>query len=156
MFSPPVLPPTLFAERPPVGEVPDAQAFIITTPSEAFIDAELTAVQEFVADGGGIVLIGAAAPPTARANLNAVADALCLDLQLNTGRVVDSADNVGDAPAIPTTSNLDRWFRLFASYTGDTKYKRARGGPGRPGCHVGRPGQKNGHERGHEHGHGRW
>ncbi len=133
----------------------DAQALIVTTPSEAFTDAELTAVQEFVADGGGVILVGAAAPLSARANLNAVADALCSDLRLNTGQVVDTTNNVGDDLVIPTTSNFDRWFRLFDSYTGETKYKGARGGPGRPGCHVGGRGQKNGRARNHKHQHSR-
>lgn len=133
----------------------DARTLIITTPSEAFTDAELTAVQEFVADGGGVVLVGAAAPPAARANLNAIADALCSDLRLNTGQVIDPTNNVGDDPMIPTTSTFDRWFRLFDSYTGETKYKGARGGPGRPGCHTSGRGQKNGRGRNHKHQHGR-
>jgi hypothetical protein len=71
------------------------------------------------------------------------------------GQVVDPTNNVGDDPAIPTTSNFDRWFRLFDSYTGETKYKGPRGGPGRPGCRIGRRGQKNSHGRNPERSHSR-
>jgi endonuclease YncB( thermonuclease family) len=116
----------------------EARAIVVTTPVEAFSDGEIDAVEEFVADGGGVVFMGASAPTDARGNLNAIARALCSDLQLNTGRVVDPESNLADDPSVPVTSNFDDWFRLFDSYTGKTKFKGARGGPGRPGCQENR------------------
>ena len=134
----------------------EARALVITTPVEAFTADELDAVQEFVADGGGVVLVGAAAPADARRNLDAIADALCSDLRLNTGQVVDPEANLNTDPSVLTTSNFDQWFRLFGSYTGDTKFKGARGGPGRPGCHVdGRGNPKSGRGKSNKRGHGR-
>jgi endonuclease YncB( thermonuclease family) len=112
----------------------EARAIVVTTPVEAFADGEIAALDEFVADGGGVLLMGAGAPTDARENLNAIAEALCSDLQLNTGRVTDSENGLGGDPSLPVTSNFDEWFRLFGKYTGETKYKGARGGPGRPGC----------------------
>ena len=112
----------------------EARAIVVTTPIEAFSDGEIAAVEEFVAGGGGVVLMGAAAPTDARGNLNAIAEALCSDLRLNTGRVLDPESNLADDPSLPVTSNFDDWFRLFDSYSGETKFKGARGGPGRPGC----------------------
>ena len=134
----------------------EARALVVTTPVEAFTEDELDAVQEFVADDGGVVLVGAAAPADARRNLDVIADALCSDLRLNTGQVVDPEANLNANPSVLTTSSFDQWFRLFGSYTGDTKFKGARGGPGRPGCHVdgrGRPGAGRGN--GNKHGRGR-
>jgi hypothetical protein len=112
----------------------EARAIVVTTPAEAFSDSEIAALEEFVADGDGVLLMGAAAPTDARENLNTISEALCSDLQLNTGRVTDSENDLGGDPSLPVTSNLDEWFRLFGSYTSETKYKGARGGPGRPGC----------------------
>jgi endonuclease YncB( thermonuclease family) len=134
----------------------EARALVITTPVEAFTDDELDAVQEFVADGGGVVLVGAAAPADARRNLDAIADALCSDLRLNTGQVVNPEANLNTDPSVLTTSNFDQWFRLFGGYTGDTKFKGARGGPGRPGCHAdGRGKPKSGRGKSNKRGHGR-
>jgi len=116
----------------------EARAIVVTIPVEAFSDGEIDAVEEFVADGGGVVFMGASVPTDARGNLNAVARALCSDLQLNTGCVVDPESNLADDPSVPVTSNFDDWFRLFDSYTSKMKFKGARGGPGRPGCQENR------------------
>ena len=78
--------------------------------------------------------MGAAVPIDARRNLNAISEALCSDLQLNTGRIVDPSSNLAGDPSIPVTANFDEWFRLFGSYTGETNFTGARGGPGRPSC----------------------
>ncbi|MFC5366081.1 DUF4350 domain-containing protein [Salinirubrum litoreum] len=113
------------------------RALLVTAPVSAYTEAELDALRQFRDDGGAVVLLAGDAPSAARENLNAVADALCSDLRVGAGAVVDTENNVNDDPAVPTTANVDDWFRLFDAYTGETTYKRTRGGPGRPGC-VGR------------------
>lgn len=127
-----------------------ADAYVVTSPVSSFSDDELDALQLFAAHGGAVVLMGGDAPPEARTNLNAVADALCSDLRIGDGRVVDPDSNLNGDPAVPVTSNLDTWYRLFDAYTGDTHYKGPRGPPGRPGCHTGhgRPGKGHGRGRG--------
>jgi hypothetical protein len=103
----------------------EAEVLIVTTPTEAFTDRELDALQEFVANGGGVILMGAAAPLDARTHLNAVADALGSDLRLNTGRVVDSMNNLNEDPTVPVTNNFNQLFRqshLFSGYTGDLEF----------------------------------
>ncbi|SDM75737.1 Endonuclease YncB, thermonuclease family [Halogranum gelatinilyticum] len=117
------------------------RALLVTAPVSAFSDAELEALRAFVADGGAVVLLGGDVPPAARDNLDAVADALCSDLRLDSGRVVDTESNLDDDPDVPVTGNVDDWFRLFGSYDGETTYKRTRGGPGRPGCSAGGKGK---------------
>ena len=43
--------------------------------------------------------MGAAVPIDARRNLNAISEALCSDLQLNTGRIVDPSSNLAGDPS---------------------------------------------------------
>lgn len=106
---------------------------ISAPPPEPLSAAELDAVRSFVADGGGVVLLGGDVPAEHRANLNAVAEALTTDLRLDSGRVLDDSANLDGRGSLPTTANFDEWFRLFGGYDPNTKYKGARGGPGVPG-----------------------
>jgi endonuclease YncB( thermonuclease family) len=112
------------------------RALLVTSPVSAFSNDELAAVQDFVADGGGVVLMGGDVPIPAREHLNAIASALCSDLRMNTGRVIDRTNNLNDDPSVPVTSNFNRWFQLFGGYDPNTHYRGARGGPGIPGCHI--------------------
>ena len=113
----------------------DARAIVVTTPPEAFTDAEIGALEAFVSDGGGVILMGAAAPAAARENLDALSAALCSDLRLNTGRVVDRTSALADDPSIPVTTNFDAGFRLFGEYTGETEFGGVRGDSDRTaGC----------------------
>ncbi len=85
----------------------EAKALVVTTPVSAFSDAERDAVRSFRDTGGAVVLLGtAAAPETARDNLNDLAAGLDTDLRLNDVQVTDPENNVGDDPAIPTTSRV--------------------------------------------------
>jgi hypothetical protein len=85
-----------------------ARALIVTTPVTAFTEAELDAVRTFRDEGGAVVLLGtAAAPASARANLNSVAAALGTDLRLSGDRVVDLQNNLAGDPTIPTTEAVD-------------------------------------------------
>ncbi|WP_071391246.1 Gldg family protein [Haloprofundus marisrubri] len=122
------------------GLLDRARALLVTSPVTAYTDEELAALQSFVDDGGAVVLLGGDVPAAARENLNAVADALCTDLRVSDGAVVDDASNLDGDASVPVTANFDEWFRLFDGYDADASYKGARGGPGRPGCHGRRRG----------------
>ena len=124
------------------------RALLISAPPESFTDEEITAVQEFVADGGGVVLLGGDVPAEARANLDAVAEGLATDLRLGSGRVVDESSNLGGETNVPTTGNFDDWYRLFDGYDADTNYKGPRAGPGVPGGSGKGPGKGNGNGKG--------
>ncbi|MBP1987298.1 DUF4350 domain-containing protein [Halolamina salifodinae] len=132
------------------------RALLISAPAEPLSDAELDSLRSFVADGGGVVLLGGDVPTAHRENLNAVAEALTTDLRLNSGRVLDEEANLDGRASLPTTGNLDEWFRLFGGYDADTNYKGARGGPGSPGANGKGHGKGNGkgHSKGKGKGHG--
>jgi len=94
----------------------DARAILVTTPVSEFAAAEVTALTEFAADGGAVVLLGsAAAPSEATTNLDALASGLGTDLRLG-GSVTDSNSNVNGTPSIPVTANFDDSFALFDGY----------------------------------------
>ena len=115
------------------GLFSEARALLVTAPAEPLSETELDAIRAFRDDGGAVVLLGGDVPGDARENLNAIAEALCSDLRLG-GAVTDSANNLDGSASVPVTANLDDWFRLFGSYTGETTYRGDRGGPGVPGC----------------------
>ncbi|WP_227353296.1 lamin tail domain-containing protein [Haladaptatus salinisoli] len=95
------------------------RAVVVTTPVSAFTQAEIDALNGFVADGGAVVLVGAGtAPSSARANLNDLASALGTDLRLNGDQVTDGTNNVDGDSAIPTTTVFDASFPLFDAYAG--------------------------------------
>ncbi len=97
------------------------RAVVVTTPASAFTQAEIDALNTFVADGGAVVLVGAGtAPSSARTNLNDLASGLGSDLRLNGDQVTDSSNNVNSDSAIPTTTAFDTSFPLFDAYDGST------------------------------------
>ena len=120
------------------------RAVLISAPAEPFSDAELDRLREFVAGGGGVVLLGGDVPSEHRENLDAVADALATDLRLGSGRVVDERSNLADDPNVPTTDQFDHWFRLFGGYDSDTEYRDPRGRPRSPGKSSDALGRPNG------------
>jgi endonuclease YncB( thermonuclease family) len=130
------------------------RAILISAPATSFTDAEITALREFIADGGGVVLLGGDVPTEHRENLDSVADGLATDLRLGRGRVVDEESNLADRASLPTTSNFDDWYRLFGGYDADTNYKGPRAGPGAPGESGKGPGKGNGNGKGNGKGHG--
>lgn len=109
------------------------RAIVVSAPAEPFTDAEIAALRAFIADGGGVVLLGGDVPAEHRANLNALAAALATDLRLGSGRVVDEQSNLAGRASLPTTGNFDEWYRLFSGFDADTNYRGPRAGPGAPG-----------------------
>lgn len=86
----------------------DTDAFVVTTPSEAFTDGELDDISSFVDDGGVVFLHEQSdfndfdAPD----NSNKIAAKLSASFRFNDAQVVDSENNTG-APFVPTTSNFN-------------------------------------------------
>lgn len=94
----------------------DADGLVATSPSDAFSDAELDALEAFVADGGAVFLFdesdfgaGSGSGFDETANLNAIADALDLDFRFNSDQVND-----GDEEFDITTTNFNTAFDYFA------------------------------------------
>ncbi len=134
------------------GLLERGRAILISAPAEPFADEEITALQEFVADGGGVVLLGGDVPAEHRENLDAVAEGLATDLRLGSGYVVDEESNLADDATLPTTANFDDWYRLFGGYDADTNYKGPRAGPGVPGKSGKGPGKGKGNGKSKGHG----
>ncbi|QLG60751.1 DUF4350 domain-containing protein [Halorarum salinum] len=98
----------------------DARAVLVTSPENAFTDAETTALREFVDDGGAVVLLGSSESTAAgRSNLDDLAAGLGSDLRLNSDAVTDDANNVGDADLLTTTAFNEADFQLWSAYSGD-------------------------------------
>jgi endonuclease YncB( thermonuclease family) len=95
-------------------DLPNARTLVVTTPSEPFTSSEVTAVSDFLANGGSVLLFGsAAASDAARQNLNDLAAGLGTDLRLNDDQVFDASGN-----AEYTTSNLNTAdFSLFGAFS---------------------------------------
>ncbi|MXR52222.1 ABC transporter [Halovenus sp. WSH3] len=96
-----------------------AAAVVITSPADSFSDAERTALSEFVADGGAVILHDQSDFNNfdATANLNAVANALDLGFRFNDDQVVDDENNAG-ARFVPVTSNFTGPDSLFEARDG--------------------------------------
>jgi endonuclease YncB( thermonuclease family) len=101
------------------ADLGSADAVVITSPSSAFTDAELSALSDFVADGGAVFLHDQADfnDFDATANLDAVADALDLSFRFNDDQVVDGENNDG-APFVPTTDEFAGPAALYESRGG--------------------------------------
>ncbi len=85
-----------------------ADAFVITTPSEAFSQSELDALSTFV-DNGGVVFLHDQSDFDnfdATDNHNAIASALNASFRFNDDQVVDDTNN-GGAPFLPVTGNFN-------------------------------------------------
>ncbi|WP_227132154.1 DUF4350 domain-containing protein [Halorubellus salinus] len=90
------------------------RALVVTTPASGFTSAEVDAVQSFAANGGAVVLVGAANGDATA--LDDLASALGSDLRLGSA-VTDYANNLNGDDAIPVTSNFDTTFDLFGPYS---------------------------------------
>ena len=86
------------------GNLPDADAAVITSPSESFSDSETRALENFLADGGGLFLHDQADYDDfdETATLDDLADALGLAFRFNDDQVEDEFNNDGEA-FVPTT-----------------------------------------------------
>ncbi|PSQ64122.1 MAG: ABC transporter [Halobacteriales archaeon SW_8_66_22] len=96
-----------------------ADAVVVTSPSDAFSDSELSALSEFVADGGAVLFHDQSDfnDFDATANLNDLADALGLAFRFNDDQVLDEDENAGQ-PFVPTTGNFDGSSSLFETRAG--------------------------------------
>jgi endonuclease YncB( thermonuclease family) len=89
------------------SDTASVDAFVVTTPSEAFTSGELTAISDFVADGGAVLLHTQSDfnDFDATANVNEIAAALGVGFRVADGQVVDDTNNAGRRFR-PTTSNV--------------------------------------------------
>jgi endonuclease YncB( thermonuclease family) len=98
-----------------------ADAVVITSPSEAFTDAELDALSEFVDDGGAVFLHDQSDfnDFDATDNLNEIASGLGVSFRFNDDQVVDEENNAG-AEFVPTTTafNTDQFPELLENRPG--------------------------------------
>ncbi|MFC6752673.1 nuclease [Halorubrum tibetense] len=95
------------------GEIP-GDALFVPSPADAYTDAELDALVDFVADGGSLFLLDESEFANEEtANLNAIADTLDLPFRFNADQVEDFENNAGD-PYLPTTTNFNEGFDVFA------------------------------------------
>ncbi|PSP90733.1 ABC transporter [Halobacteriales archaeon QS_4_66_20] len=96
-----------------------ADAVVVTSPADAFSDSELSALSEFVADGGAVLFHDQSdfKDFDATANLNDLADALGLAFRFNDDQVLDEDENAGQ-PFVPTTGNFDGSSSLFETRAG--------------------------------------
>jgi hypothetical protein len=97
-----------------------ARAVIITSPRSCYTTAEVDALNNFVSNGGAVILMGAGwgkTAPDTRNNLNDLADALGSDLRLNEDRVLDDSNNVGNAEQLYTGNLNTSDFSLWSSYS---------------------------------------
>ncbi len=96
------------------ADLGDADALVVTSPSQAFSDAELDAVASFLADGGALLLHDQSDFDDfdETTNLNTIAEALDLGFRFNDDQVVDDRNN-GGQNFVPTTTRFDDSFPYF-------------------------------------------
>lgn len=98
------------------------RSLLVSTPTTPFTDAEVSALQTFVDDGGSVVFLGHGTkgmPAEARAHLNNVIEQLGSDLRLNGDRIVDDQSNLNDNASLLSTANFNESFDLFGPVTPD-------------------------------------
>ncbi|MFC7082149.1 thermonuclease family protein [Halorussus caseinilyticus] len=94
------------------------RALIITAPTGCFTSTEVSNINDFIANGGAVVLLGSSsASDAAHQTTNDLANALGTDLRLNDDQVTDSSNNVNNDDTIPYTTNFDTSFPLFGKYS---------------------------------------
>jgi endonuclease YncB( thermonuclease family) len=97
------------------ADLGDADALVVTPPSDAFTADEESALADFVANGGTVFLVSQSdfRDFDQTANSNALASALDADFRFNDDQVVDSNNNAG-ADYVPETANFNT--AEFAAY----------------------------------------
>ncbi|PSP16457.1 nuclease [Halobacteriales archaeon QH_10_67_13] len=90
------------------SDLPGADAAVITSPSEAFTDSELSALSDFVDDGGAVFLHDQSDfnDFDTTDNHNEIADELGVGFRFNDDQVVDDENNTG-ARFVPATENFN-------------------------------------------------
>ncbi|WP_255191758.1 thermonuclease family protein [Natronobeatus ordinarius] len=98
----------------------NAAVFVTASPAQAFSDAERTALEEFVADGGAVFLFDESEFANEETdNLNAIAEALDVPFRFNADQVEDAENNAG-VEYVPTTGNFNEGFEYFGEVDGPT------------------------------------
>jgi len=92
------------------ADLDGAAALVITSPSQAYTDAELSAIQSFRDDGGTVVLHSQSDYNDfdETANVNAVAAGLSVPFRFDDCQVVDDANNAGSSFQPVTTNFVGR------------------------------------------------
>jgi len=97
----------------------DARALLVGAPPESFSASELDALQTFRDDGGAVILIGSSeAGDDGRDNLGLLSYVLGSDLRFGGGSVTDATNNLNGDQTVPTTTNFDTSYPLFAAVDG--------------------------------------
>ncbi|WP_256948923.1 lamin tail domain-containing protein [Halorubrum ezzemoulense] len=83
--------------------------------------AEVTAVADFAAAGGAVILLGSAADTDALSNFDPVVSELGTDVELTDTAVTDAQNNLTGVETVPTTTNFDTagFSELFTPFTAD-------------------------------------
>ncbi|UVE49576.1 thermonuclease family protein [Haloferax larsenii] len=103
------------------SDLSNADAVVVTTPSESFSSSELGALAEFVADGGALYLHDQSdySDYDETANLNEIASELDLAFRFNDDDIDDDTNNVDGASFDITTSQYNtNTFALFEDRSG--------------------------------------
>lgn len=98
---------------------PAASALLISTPVDEFSAAERTAVADFAAAGGAVILVGTAADTNALENFNPLVSALNSSVSFTSTPVTDGDNNLGEE-SLPTTTNFADEPDLFTAFTPDS------------------------------------
>jgi endonuclease YncB( thermonuclease family) len=99
---------------------PAASALLISTPVDEFSAAERTAVADFAAAGGAVILVGTAADTDALENFNPLVSALNSSVSFTSTSVTDEDNNLGET-SLPTTTNFADEPDLFTAFTPDSE-----------------------------------
>jgi endonuclease YncB( thermonuclease family) len=100
------------------GDAASADAIVVTSPSASFSDSEQSALADFVANGGVVVLVDQSdfSGFDETQNLNDLASGLDAQFRFNDDQVLDAENNAG-SDFVPTTTNFNE--SAFASYFQD-------------------------------------
>ncbi|WP_363466775.1 DUF4350 domain-containing protein [Halogeometricum borinquense] len=101
------------------ADLSGTSAVVITSPSDAFSDAELSALSSFVAEGGAVFLHHQSDFDDfdETDNLNTIASELGLSFRFNDAQVTDATNNTG-VNYVPTTSQFNDGFPYFEDRDG--------------------------------------
>jgi endonuclease YncB( thermonuclease family) len=101
-----------------------ADAVVVTSPSDAFTSEELTALGNFVTNGGALFLLDQAdfRGFDETGNLNAIADSLGLDFRFNSDQINDEENNTGSIFDI-ATANYDDTRAVFEEREDDIGFE---------------------------------
>ncbi|WP_439026172.1 DUF4350 domain-containing protein [Haloarchaeobius sp. DT45] len=101
------------------ADLGSADALVVTSPADAFSDAEKSALADFVADGGALLLHDQSdfSNYDQTDNLNAIAEAVDLAFRFNDDQVFDDTNNAG-VDYVPTTTAFNDAFDFFENRAG--------------------------------------